>query len=204
MAQTLAIKLAEIEAIDRLIAEAVWCRVPNVILGESKEVHKEFLLHLFGELNPRGLLEEAWVEDVFDHVWNLLRYRNLKTALLNAAAYQGLQRILTPLIGPTDAVALATQWHAKDANAIGEVDDILRSAGLSFEAVMAQTLAIKLPEIEDIDRLIAEKEAQRNAALRELDRHRALLGEKVRQAIERVEDVEFTPVDERDGGQATQ
>ncbi len=172
------------------------------------EFQKDYLRELIVELKPKGVLEQQWVEDVFDHTWNLWRYRNLKTALLNAAAYQGLQRILTPLIGPTDAVALATQWHAKDANAIREVDDILSSAGLSgalsAEAVMAQTLAIKLPEIEAIDRLIAEKEGQRNAALRELERHRALLGQEVRRAIERVEDVEFTPVDERDGGQATQ
>jgi hypothetical protein len=182
----------------------MWGRVPYIIPGEDEEVQKEYLLHLFAELNPRGLLEEAWVEDVFDHVWNIMRYRNLKTALLNAAAYQGLQRILTTLIGPTDALALATQWHAKDAYAIGEVNEILRSAGLSFEAVMAQTLAIKLPEIEAIDRLIAEKEGQRNAALRELDRHRALLGQEVRRAIERVEEVEFMPVDERGGGQAAQ
>ncbi len=156
----------------------MWRCAPDVLLGEGGEAQKEYLLHLLAELNPRGVLEQGWVEDVFDHIWNLMRYRNLKTALLNAAAYQGLQRILTPLIGATDAVALAIQWHAKDANAIAEVDDILRSAGLSFETVMAQALAIKLPEIEAIDRLIAEKEGQRNAALRELDRHRALLGQE--------------------------
>ncbi len=186
------------------LTEAMLCRIPRVIAGENEGFQKEYLRELLVDLNPKGFLEEQWVEDVFDHTWNLWRYRNLKTAFLNEAAYEGLLRTLANLIGPTDAVVVATQWHAKDANAFTEVDDILRSAGLSFEVVMAQTLAIKLAEIEAIDRLIAEAEAQRNAALRELDRHRALLGQEVRRAIERVEDVEFKPVDESDGGQATQ
>ncbi len=186
------------------LAEIISFRKPNITLEENEEFQREYLLHLIEELKPQGILEQAWVEDVFDHVWNLMRYRRLKTALLNAAAYQGLQLTLTPLIGATDALALATQWHAKDADAINEVADILRSAGLSAETFMAQTLAIKLLEIEAIDRLIVQEEAQRNVALRELDRHRALLGQRVRQAIERVEDVDYTPVDGTGGGEATQ
>jgi hypothetical protein len=61
----------------------------------------------------------------------------------------------------------------RDSNAIEEVDKLLASAGLSMDAVMAQTLAIKLDQVERIDWMTMRAEARRNTVLREVDRHRA-------------------------------
>jgi hypothetical protein len=41
-----------------------------------------------------------------------------------------------------------------------------------MDTVMAQTLALKIDEIERIDRMTMTTEARRNAALREIERHR--------------------------------
>jgi hypothetical protein len=53
---------------------------------------------------------------------------------------------------------------------------------------MAQTLSIKLDDIERIDRMIAIAEARRNAILREIDRHREVLSQNLRRAVQDVED----------------
>lgn len=63
-----------------------------------------------------------------------------------------------------------------------------------MDAVMAQTLAIKLDAIERIDRMIMSAEARRNAVLREMDRHRSALADALRRATENVRDAEFTEV----------
>lgn len=53
--------------------------------------------------------------------------------------------------------------------------DAALDTGLTNDAVMAQTLALKIDQVERIDRVIADAEARRNVALREIDRHRATL-----------------------------
>ena len=81
---------------------------------------------------------------------------------MTATAYRGLQQILNPLVGFLEEEKLAKAWAARDQNAIKRVDKLLASAGLTMDAVMAQTLSISLDDIERIDRMIATAEVRRN------------------------------------------
>jgi hypothetical protein len=56
-------------------------------------------------------------------------------------------------------------------------------------------IAKKIDTFERIDRMLSSSETRRNDALREIDRHRSALGAAVRQAIDKVEDVEFRDVE---------
>jgi hypothetical protein len=78
---------------------------------------------------------------------------------------------LKPLVdGFLEEEELAKAWAARDQNAIKRVDKLLASAGLTMDAVMAQTLSISLDDVERIDRMIATAEVRRNAILHEVDR----------------------------------
>ena len=61
---------------------------------------------------------------------------------------------------------------------------------------LANVVAININVIERIDRMVMTMEARRNAAYREIERHRIGLGERLRCAVEQVEDAEFREVDE--------
>jgi hypothetical protein len=63
---------------------------------------------------------------------------------------------------------------------------------------LAATITSNIAMIERIDRLIATYEARRNAALREAERHRVNLGNRVRRATEEIEDAEFSEIDKTD------
>jgi hypothetical protein len=63
-----------------------------------------------------------------------------------------------------------------------------------MHTVMAQTLALKLDQVERIDRMIMGAEARRNAVLREVDRHRTSLAQVLRQAANNVEDAQFEEI----------
>jgi hypothetical protein len=52
---------------------------------------------------------------------------------------------------------------------------------------MAAALRKKFDDIERIDRLTTVAETRRNAMLREIDRHRAVLGETLRRQVQEVE-----------------
>jgi hypothetical protein len=60
---------------------------------------------------------------------------------------------------------------------------------------MAQTLSLKINDIERIDRMVMAAEARRDATLREIERHRATLGQALRRETEQVEEGEFEEVD---------
>jgi hypothetical protein len=66
-----------------------------------------------------------------------------------------------------------------------------------MDAVMAQTLALKIDEFDRIGRMIAGAEARRNIALREIDRHRATLGAALRQAAAEALDAECKEIPPR-------
>ena len=57
-----------------------------------------------------------------------------------------------------------------------------------MDAVMAQTLSLKLDDLERIERMIAVAEARRNIILREIEWHRAMLSQMLRRAVRQVED----------------
>ena len=152
-------------------------------------------------VEPCDLLEELWVEDVVYLVWEARRLRRLKDHVLKSSARHGLRALLEPLmreVGNTDPVralhgllvsgdALLEDWYANDEKARSKVDAKLKRAGLTMDDVLAQTLALKITEIEQIDRMITRAEARRNAALREVDRHRKALADQLKLAVEEAE-----------------
>ena len=90
---------------------------------------------------------------------------------------------------------MARKWAMREQPAIQKVDKILAAAGLNMDAVLAQALSIIIDTFERIDHMIMKNEACRNAILREIDRHRATLGQRLRQVVQRVEDAEFKVVE---------
>ena len=149
---------------------------------------------------PRTFSKKSGVRDVVDLVWETLRLRRLKAAFLSSAAYEGLAIVLRPL--KTDFTrciggGLSERWARGEPEAKKTVNGHLASAGLSIDDVMAQTVALKLEAIERIDRMLASAEGRRDAALRELTRHRETLAVAVRRATEKIDDAEFEEIDHR-------
>jgi hypothetical protein len=89
---------------------------------------------------------------------------------------------------------LVKKWSAGEPEAVVEVEQRLHNAGWSIDSVMAEALMQNLDTIERIDRMIAAKEARRNATLREIDRRRAAFGASLRQSVETI-DGEFRKVE---------
>ena len=159
--------------------------------GENTAAYDELLARISGAVKPADIFEEIWVRDLVDLVWEALRLRRLKANLMTATAYSGLEQILKPLVGFMEEGKLAKAWAARDQGAIKRVDKLLASAGLTMDAVMAQTLSISLDDIERIDRMIATAEVRRNAILREVDRHRTTWGQELRRAAQQAEEGGF-------------
>jgi hypothetical protein len=165
--------------------------------GEDITLYDDLLTRFSTAIKPRDILEDIWVREVVDLVWEIFRLRRLKWTLLAAKAQEGLIRVLAPLIGWGEADTLASAWFARKPSAIKRVEKMLASAELSVDAILAQTLSIKLDDIERIDRMIAVAEARQNAILREIDRHREVLSQNLRRVMHEVENGELQIIENK-------
>jgi hypothetical protein len=172
---------------------------PALLQGEDPAIYHQFLTDISSAVKPADILDEILARDYVDLAFDVLRLRRLKAQLINASAHKGLFETLVPLVGNSQAKILADGWAARNPERVEDVDKVLASAGLTMDTVLAQTLSLKLDEVERIEHLIAVAEARRNAALREIERRRQTLGQRLRPVPEQLEDnqtrmIESTPI----------
>jgi hypothetical protein len=161
---------------------------PPLFDGEDTKIYDELLTGISTAVRPVDIFEDIWVRDVVDVTFDVFRLRRLKANLMTANAYKGLTETLAPLLGRLQAETLAEGWAARKPDVVEEVNKTLTSAGLSTDSILAQTFSVKLDDIEPIEHMAALADARRNATLREIERHRQTLGQRLRQAAQQIED----------------
>ena len=140
-------------------------------------------------LRPSDIIEQIWIRDVVDLVWEVFRLRRLRANLMAAAAYQGMLQILEPLFDAPGS--FAKSWARREESAVQRVEAALAKAGLTMDAVAAASFSARIGDFERLDRLMTAAEGRRNAALHELERHRAGFALRLRRTLQDVEDAEF-------------
>src|SRR5215469_17968481 len=72
---------------------------PRVFRGEDAAAHHELLGQICAALQPRDVLEQIWVRDIVDLVWEIFRLRRMKTEFMNEGASDGLNIVLEKRAG---------------------------------------------------------------------------------------------------------
>jgi len=147
---------------------------PQLIDGEDGEAYQELHERVSLGVKPADIFEEIFVRDFVDLTWEVLRWRRLKSSLMAASAFKGLQRVLEPFSfeGYDD---LVEDWAARKPDAIAQVNRMLETAGLTADAIMAQTLCENLEAIKTMEAMIVMAERRRNDVLCQIERHRVTL-----------------------------
>ena len=166
-----------------------------LIEGEDGAAYDELLARISTAIKPADILEDIWVRDIVDLVWEILRLRRLKASLMAASAHKGLRTILYSLPSQESTSTLVDGWVAREPRRTEQVNRMLASAGLTIDAVMAETLRANIDEIDRIERMTANAEARRNSALREIELHRATFAHRLQRTIQQVEDGEYQEVE---------
>ena len=181
---------------DRPTPAAATALTPSPLIPtDDPSAYDTLLAGVSATVRPADLIEQAWVRDVVDLIFEAVRLRRLKAALMTACAGEGLGQVLCGLDVPGIPFMLAKRWASRQPAAVATVDAALADAGLTLDHVMAQTLRLRVGEIERIDRMIAAAEARRNAALREIAHHRDRFAARLRGAADHaVQDAEFEVV----------
>jgi hypothetical protein len=159
-------------------------------LGESEQDYDDFLIKVSVAVQPGDVLDIMWVKDIVDLRWEAMRWRRAQASLLMKAAKQALTNLLRTVedAGLIDGVRvfkvpdLVDAFAANDDKAVAEVNRILVSRGMDWDAIMAQALVDQLDQIGVIERMIAGADTRRNKVLQEIDRRRAAFARRLREA----------------------
>jgi hypothetical protein len=162
---------------------------PPVMGGESVRSYDELLARICATLKPTDSLEEIWILDVVNLVWDAFRLRRLKAGLMTNSAETAVKLELDRTY--PHAGQIVTAWAAGDEDAASQVHRALASQGLSVDRTIARWMISSFKHLEQIDRMLVSVEMRRSVALRELDRHRAPLAQKLRRAIAEAEEAEL-------------
>ena len=169
---------------------------PSLTRDEDASPYETLRARAAEAVRPDNFIEEILVRDVVEHVWETVRLRRQKAALINSSANDGMLRLLLAL-DYDDAVELAKGWFAREPAAIAEVEARLADAGLGIDAAMAQTLRLNLAEYEGMDRMLRSAEARRDVALLAIERHRAQFADRLRRAAhEAAQAAEQAPIED--------
>jgi len=165
-----------------------------LILGEDARVYDELFSRVTHAIAPRDAIEEIWVKDLVDDIWESQRLRRHKASLLMMAGKDPLVRILKTAkdpeterpLTPESAELSAICCLQGDEQSVEEVTDILTNYALDLDSIMAQAPTDRLDAIERIDQLITTADARRDKALNNVDRRRETLARELRRIAEDV------------------
>jgi hypothetical protein len=182
---------------------------PPLIEGEDAAAYDRLHARIFAAVKSLDVIDEMLTADVVYSEWEVLRWRRLKSSLIQARGRKVLQNFLEPMrkdwiqhepfppslldmIREDQATKELVQAYARrEPQAVTLVHRLLADAGASMDGLMAEALAEKLDDIERIDRLTSIAESRRNASLHEIERRRAVLGETLRRSVQEIEDGEY-------------
>jgi hypothetical protein len=163
---------------------------PLLLKGEDPDSWEKLHAAVSAAVVPADILEIIWTRDIVDHEWNILRLRRLWAGLITATQLQGLANVLRPLMSNSilgveysEVELLAMKFTLHHPDAVKEVKGLLETAGMPWEAVLAQTMTFNAETFERIDRMCMAAEARRDAAQRDIDRRRTGFAERVHRAV---------------------
>lgn len=160
---------------------------PPLLDGENLEAYQSLKSHLYNAVKPSDILEQMWVYDVLNLMWETVRLRRLRAKLLKASAPDGLERVIRPIAPNFEKrIQLIHEWASGDSEAIEVANELFKLGGHDQSSIDAQALAINLKIFTAIDAMIANADARRLVILRELDRHRDVVARRLKEVIENV------------------
>ena len=167
---------------------------PPLLPSENLADYQALSARVIAAAKPTDAIEHLYVRDAVDLQWELMRLKHLKTRLLVSSASVGLYKLMGDRMDYVHNDPNYKKWNKNEPEGVKNIKSMLADWGLSEADIHAQTLAKKINEFERIDRLAANAEARRNAALRELERYREAVGRRLRNAIA-TEDAQFVDAD---------
>jgi hypothetical protein len=170
------------------------CSHPPLLQSERGEDFHAVVSALTREVRPHGYIEEMYVSDFAHHVWEILRLRRCKTALIRGAFRAAIRELLDRIKREDDVIdlALADRWFSSQ-KARDEVRQLLARTGIGESAIEAEAYRICSRELESWERMLAGLEMRRDNTLARIAAYRQSFARQVRKTADDIIEAEVLP-----------
>ena len=154
------------------------------------------------EIKPRGIIEQMYVHDFCSIVWEILRLRRGRVAIVNAAFRDALVHVLTECLTKPGKLqldlddqvqTLALAWF-KNEQGKKRVAKTLNESGFDEYAIEGEAIRRSSSALELLNRMLASLEARRDKALRCIGDYRDGWGRQLRGLSDRMIEGQDVPV----------
>jgi hypothetical protein len=175
---------------------------PPLLKTEDPEKYKRWVDSFACAIQPRDLMECVLLKDYVELEWEVVRYRRMRTALIEGSAREAFKSLLRSVLNRGDHTEEELEKHAAslardlEANLRGELLSANLSSmvlGVTPDIVIAEVFALRSKEMATLDKMLASAERRRNAALQEIEKRRAQMGRRLREASQRILETETQP-----------
>jgi hypothetical protein len=149
---------------------------PPILINESRRDYDQVLWSTIEAIEPKNTFEWILLKDLVDLTWEIRRLGKDKAALTNMTWKEALRMILESLLDgdPEErrrvAQERANAYFTEEGRAW--VMTFLRTHELTEDAIAAQAMTLRLPELEIFDRQTERARVTRMAIARDIQHHR--------------------------------
>jgi hypothetical protein len=150
---------------------------PPIRIGEDRHAYELVLTSTIETIEPKNALEWLWLKDLVDLTWEIRRSGKDKAAIVNVTWTEACRKILESFLDGdsqtrrSEAQARADKYFTEAGREW--VLDFLAQHGLREDAIAAQAAALRLLELDMIDRQMERARLVRMAIARDILHHRA-------------------------------
>jgi hypothetical protein len=167
---------------------------PPLSHGESEEEYDCLWRQFRSHIRPASVTEECLVRNLVDLSWEIRRFRRTQAGLMDVGSADALPRVVARFVPDVEQRReLVNGWVAGDPSAKEKVAKLLAPSSLGNNAIEAEAFSGRLATFDRLDQILTRMEIRRNSVLKEIDRHREVLGRRAREAIADVIDIAPEP-----------
>ena len=164
-----------------------------LVVGESAAEYDSMLRATATAVNPQDAVECVYVKDFVDTTWEIQRYRRYHAGIIG----NDIPEALLVLLQRSEqfegrfgdqlwkkARNLAQAYCAGEPDALAAVAKLLASLGLTIESAESLAFSRKIDDLAKVAHMIAIAETRRRHIMREIDFHREVLGQRLRETVD--------------------
>ena len=182
--------------VERIRPRAALLPKPPLLITESTEQFDALYDAVEQEIKPSGIIERMYMMDYISIIWEILRVRRCKAAIVNTAFRAALTNLLYDKLGVghrvNEELEDRDEWFT-DREAKKWVLEVLRHFHLDESAIEAEAIELSMPSLEWLDKMLVSLESRRDKVLHRVAEYRCGLAQQLRTSTDRIIEEKAVP-----------
>ena len=164
---------------------------PPLIRGENPDDYDRLFGQFAATIEPKDFVEWMLTKDVLDLVWEIRRWRQIKSAFFDNELYRSGSQIVGELLedeaggflmnAERNARQLIIGSTTGDPASQSQLQTLLEENGLNHNSILSHALVRRLHDIERLEKLMSSAERRRDDTLKSIERRRQSLASRLQE-----------------------